>query len=551
MSNSNYTQLSINDINDDHMIQIAPDYEMANPKVTETFADEGKFTVWFENLAKRHSNWNVTNTHFSQATSTASLRDVVLTVYFVCDHQEFLKKAKNGCKAKITKKTLRDESVQVDYLWQHATHQPENKAIKTLLRINPQRLDELKAGIDIASFPMSLRINYHDTSVEQWIEFLEKEKNYLVHIVFHEGNGPYLVSWISPWQKKILELADEWCIDSTHKTCKSLVDSSKHSYLYTIVVRSNVTNKGVPVCFFVTNAEFITTLLQWLNWVKSNCSLCVKCMMIDCSPVEIGALEEDFGQSVQVLLCHWHIKRAWEMHIKKDVKITGATHKSKCEQNAVWVALNLLIHARSKEHAKCALWSMAWRVDARFYTDNLIESYYHILKAYYLGRSRNFWTDWLVYMLSQVVEHDYRQEGLKIMYRFKQLVLTYTEKSKKKKAYDIAHEDALGMIYKCCSFTDNSVWYKLLVKEEVLSVCSCPDPNHLFQIVDQSEKSSLAQNRLRALEFVERHSSLINKIAQAVGKINAVARDTASGMDITSQILEDCLSSLKESGVSF
>ncbi|OAD69167.1 hypothetical protein PHYBLDRAFT_172422 [Phycomyces blakesleeanus NRRL 1555(-)] len=337
MSNSNHTRLSINDINDDHMIQIAPDYKMANPKVTKTFADEKKFTVWFENSAKRNSNWNVTNTHFSQATGTASPRDVVSAVYFVCDHQGFLKKTKvqemagkpkakrvrtesikDGCKAKITKKTLHDGSVQ------------------------------LEGGIDIVSFPMSLRINYYDvqnvinarlnnllrqnaidkTSVEQWIEFLEKKRT----------------TWFTLSSMKVMS---HTLFRGSLLDRRRFSNSSKHSYLYMIVVRSNVTNKGVPVCFFVTNAEFITTLLQWLNWVKSNCSLRVKCGMIDCSPVEIGALEEVFGQSVQVLLCHWHIKRAREMHIKKDVKITGATHKSKREQDADRVALNLLMHARN------------------------------------------------------------------------------------------------------------------------------------------------------------------------------------------------------------
>ncbi|OAD66222.1 hypothetical protein PHYBLDRAFT_152795 [Phycomyces blakesleeanus NRRL 1555(-)] len=521
---------------------------MANPKVTETFADKEKLTVWFENSAKRHSNWNVTNTHFSQATNTISPKDVASTVYFVCDYQGFLKKAKvqetagklkakrvhtesikDGCKAKIIKKTLHDGSVQVDYLWQHATHQPEKvqemvqsrlpsevkqwivshvdnnmdwKAIKTLLQINPH-------------FPISLRINYYDvqnvinvhlnnlsrgnaidkTSLEQWIEFLEKEKNYLVHIVFHE------------------------------------------------VVKSNVTNKGVPVCFFVTNAEFITILSQWLNWVKSNCSLHVKRVMTGCSPVEISALEEVFGQSFQILLCHWHIKRAWEMHIKKDIKITGATHKSKREQDAVRVAFNLLMHARSKEafnqqykefvsrfagHAKfVAYFATHWHAKyARFHMNNLIESYHHILKAYYLGRSRNFRDNRLVYMLSQVVEHDYRQEGLKIM--------------------STSVAPLLTILFGTSSWSKRKYCQSALV--QTLIICLSIAQNQEVQVVGQSEGSAMAQNRLRALEFVERYNSLINKITQAFSERNAVVRDTASGMDITSQILEDCLSSLKESG---
>ncbi|OAD81259.1 hypothetical protein PHYBLDRAFT_161878 [Phycomyces blakesleeanus NRRL 1555(-)] len=154
---------------------------------------------------------------------------------------------------------------------------------------------------------------------------------------------------VKQWNELLEKKRTIWFTLSFIKTCKSLVYFKKHSYLYIIAVRSNVTNKGGPVYFFVTNAELITTLSQWLSWVKSNCSLCVKCVMIDCSPVEIDALEEVFGQLVQILLCYWHIKRAWEMHIKKDIKIIGATYESKCEQDAVWVTLNLLIHAKTKE----------------------------------------------------------------------------------------------------------------------------------------------------------------------------------------------------------
>lgn len=43
--------------------------------------------------------------------------------------------------------------------------------------------------------------------------------------------------------------------------------------------------------------------------------------MVDCSPTEIRAIREVFGDDVRIHLCHWHIKRAWEAHIKKDVSI--------------------------------------------------------------------------------------------------------------------------------------------------------------------------------------------------------------------------------------
>ncbi|OAD66941.1 hypothetical protein PHYBLDRAFT_151878 [Phycomyces blakesleeanus NRRL 1555(-)] len=468
---SNRTNFSINKINDDHIIRI------------------------FENSAKRHLNWNMTNTHISQATSTASPKDVVATMYFVCDHQGLPKKVKvvegtgnqkakmvqtklikDGCKAKIIKKTLQNGNVVVGYLWQHATHQPEKvqnivysrlpvelkqwilshvdnnmhwKAIKMLLCIDHQRLEELEAGLGISSFLMSLRINYHDVqnvinarlnklsrknvidkaSVEQWIEFLEKEKNYLVHIVFHQD-----LQILGGFQQALISVYD---------CCENLR---------------------------------------------------VKRVIINCNPVEIDALKEVFGQSIQILLCHKHIKRAWEMHIKKD-------HK----QNAVRVALNLMMHAKIKEafdqqYKKfVSKFAGYGKFDARFYTNNLIESYQHILKAYYLGRSRNFQVDQL----------------------FKKFVLIHVEKAKKKGAFDIDHEDALHMIE---TVEDNL--YELLVKEEVLIMglqYSLIKELHIVQnpevqVVERSEESTEAQNELHLLKFNEVSESLFKFFEQAFRK---------------------------------
>ena len=116
-----------------------------------------------------------------------------------------------------------------------------------------------------------------------------------------------------------LEEATEWCIDSTHKTCKSFVSPTKNAYLFSVVVRSPATNKGVPVCFFITDHEIIPTIEEWLMWLKSTFSLNVKSIMVDCSAAEIAAIKNVFGDQVSIDLCDWNIKRAWEAHIKKDV----------------------------------------------------------------------------------------------------------------------------------------------------------------------------------------------------------------------------------------
>jgi hypothetical protein len=101
----------------------------------------------------------------------------------------------------------------------------------------------------------------------------------------------------------LIKEAEEWCVESTHKTCRSLNNLKDSSYLYTIVVRSPITNKGVPVCSFLTDKEIEPILVTCLKWLKETFVLNVKNIMIDCSPTEISAIEKIFSE-VNVILCH-------------------------------------------------------------------------------------------------------------------------------------------------------------------------------------------------------------------------------------------------------
>lgn len=84
------------------------------------------------------------------------------------------------------------------------------------------------------------------------------------------------------------------------------------------MIRNNTTHKGVPAGFFITSIETTNIIAEWLYWVKSNNIINVKRIMIDCAPAEIAAIKQVMP-SVQVLLCHWHIIRAWDAHILADV----------------------------------------------------------------------------------------------------------------------------------------------------------------------------------------------------------------------------------------
>ncbi|ORE08295.1 hypothetical protein BCV72DRAFT_203889, partial [Rhizopus microsporus var. microsporus] len=156
------------------------------------------------------------------------------------------------------------------------------KTIKKFLCIDDERLIEFEK-MSLSSFPMSLLVNYQEVkniinahmsklsrksyrdkhSCEKWMKYLEEKKTARLFRI-HE-NGPFLISWVSDWQKKFFEEAEEWCIDSTHKTCESIADSSKDSYLFTITAHNYTTNKCLPVCFTITDMKTIPTLHQWLT----------------------------------------------------------------------------------------------------------------------------------------------------------------------------------------------------------------------------------------------------------------------------------------------
>jgi hypothetical protein len=116
------------------------------------------------------------------------------------------------------------------------------------------------------------------------------------------------------------------------------------------VIRSPITNKGVPVCFFVTDAERTSILVQWFTWLKTQLGpLSVKKIMIDCSATEISAIKETFGSDVSILLCHWHIKRAWEKHLKTNIKIHNSTKETVQARNIAGGYLNAMMYAETQE----------------------------------------------------------------------------------------------------------------------------------------------------------------------------------------------------------
>ncbi|EIE89847.1 hypothetical protein RO3G_14558 [Rhizopus delemar RA 99-880] len=244
---------------------------------------------------------------------------------------------------------MTDESIRVSYQWQHIVYDPANiqemikarlpvevrewitkhvdrdldwKQIKDLLRLDESRLDQYKDVKNLIDARIAYLTRNHSNdkeSIKLWVDTL-KQEGFFSLIRFHE-NGPFLLSWVSFWQKKVSPT----------------------------VVGSPITSKSVPVCFFITDHEVLSTSEQWLTSLKSTFTLKLKKIIIDCSLTEVGAIRSVFGDAVQVLLCHWYIKRAWETHIKKDIEVNKATEQSENVRSAVRTSLNSMMYAKSCE----------------------------------------------------------------------------------------------------------------------------------------------------------------------------------------------------------
>ncbi|ORE07188.1 hypothetical protein BCV72DRAFT_255956 [Rhizopus microsporus var. microsporus] len=243
---------------------------------------------------------------------------------------------------------------------------------------------------------MSLLINYQDVKniINAHMNKLlrkscrKEEKNCSTLFRTHE-NGPFLISWVSDWQKKFLEEAEECCL---------------------------------PVCFFITDMKTIPTLHQWLTWIKINFSLNVKRIMIDCSSVEAAAIRDAFEGSVQISL------RAWETHVKRGVKISKSTHDTKLVRDRVCANLNSMMYSETSK------------------AFDLAQSYHNQLKTFYLGRSRSLRVDHLDYLLSQVVALDYWQDTSKAVHAFGEFRLTANEEKKRRAAYCIDYDVACSIV---------------------------------------------------------------------------------------------------------
>jgi hypothetical protein len=116
-------------------------------------------------------------------------------------------------------------------------------------------------------------------------------------------------------------------------------------YLYTLVARCRLTGKGKPLVWMITNSESQYPVTFWLQWLKATHGFQPKKVMIDNSDAEIaainmaynlptGSIDENqsiiFNNNVKILICHWHLLKAWKKAIL--TKVTAVNPRGKTMQ---------------------------------------------------------------------------------------------------------------------------------------------------------------------------------------------------------------------------
>ncbi|KAL9540247.1 hypothetical protein MBANPS3_009795 [Mucor bainieri] len=208
--------------------------------------------------------------------------------------------------------------------------------------------------------------------------------------------------------------------------------------------------------------------------------------MINCSATEVAAIKKVFeNDDVSILLCHWHIKRAWEVNLKKHIKVAGSKQEGDRLRDYCRLLLDRMMHGADEDSStKISLITSCLLIT--FYTNNnLIESYHNQLKTYYFGRARSLRVDRLVYLLSVVVTLDYQQDRARIKFGIQSSRLSKTEEKRQRLAYQIEYDIAAAMmelvddIYIVKSFITQDVSYQVLKSQSYLSSCYCLDQIHL------------------------------------------------------------------------
>lgn len=301
------------------------------------------------------------------------------------------------------------------------------------------------------------------------------------------------------WQKSILK--DNlliYYLDSTHNICQDFNQPYMlgWTYLYTIMVRDDVTGMGTPGAYMLTNCLDEEPLIEFLKFIKSH-SLAPTQFMIDCSYVEMNAIKEVFPNSL-ITICKWHILRNVKLKIrskiaddKREEALKDFTYlfKNKSPEDA-----QMKLDAFKNKYKECPEWlqyfayyeklKMHWmnnlvvQFNEENVTNNYIESYHRSLKQKFTRAFRKRQADDLVCVLFYDVTPFYMKRHDDVKAGRKRRLLNKAETANKKFSANLTKEELekLVVIHKDSAFvrcSEKDEEYAAVINLDGLGTCTC------------------------------------------------------------------------------
>ncbi|KAF9169588.1 hypothetical protein BGX20_010107 [Mortierella sp. AD010] len=341
------------------------------------------------------------------------------------------------------------------------------------------------------------------TSVKHWIKQIQAVQGKAFFDSAPKAHvDDFLVGWCTSFQLQIIaDNHDIYCMDSTHKTVKSIKKALsdegrttfKSAYLFTLLVKDRTVKKGIPVSFMISSSESRYLIQAWLRWLKYECGLRTSAFMVDCAKTESEAISSVFPHS-RIFYCDFHVAQLWEKHLKQKT----SAHKNR-EMRPLLKLVRTAPTAMDQQH----LWeSFKLRFPEAIPLINYIEKNWleeHLERWAAQDAQADIFeprayvrVDYLLYLLQGAID-DFHIEYIKMKSGLEPLPISQEDKLRKRRAAAVPFEHALSMTTplfdekKCIvkSFKSPTVQYSVSLRptnrlnmnepEELLQSCTCPD----------------------------------------------------------------------------
>ncbi|KAG2227753.1 hypothetical protein INT45_004795, partial [Circinella minor] len=223
--------------------------------------------------------------------------------------------------------------------------------IKHMLRLDKDVLKYILDSEDYDQLPQSVRIDYHH------VYYVMK-----IHLRRQSQLHPSMANSLMKWGTKIQH-------ERGYFASKNIDRYEEGMFFFAFMSQwqlkqdAGLLERANPLTWMITNSQAQYPILYWLQWLKDEHGYVPSRVMIDDSDTEIAAINKAYNtvnddvssgtytDNVKILICHWHVLRAWKKNIltKLTAKPSTPSKTLKEKREMREVALSLMMNMMRAE----------------------------------------------------------------------------------------------------------------------------------------------------------------------------------------------------------